>query len=197
MQQLNRKDEILEALIAQFQETGFSTEFTMSGIANRIDIGKSTIYEYFKNKDDMMQQAILRLINNLVDDALNVEGIEEMNFEEALKTQFRYILDVADRSRMMVEVMNRGNVKVLPTNLREEIKAKMEHVRDLLEQRFVLIFLKGVQENVLTADVSPARTLVVSSIIVGSIFRYANTDHSVDRDDFIEEVYQTIVKISS
>ena len=58
---MSRRDEILDAVISKFQEEGFSTDLTISQIANKVDIGKSTIYEYFKTKDDVFKEALLKI----------------------------------------------------------------------------------------------------------------------------------------
>lgn len=58
-----RRQEILMAACQEFQEHSVKS-VSMSDIAQRAQIGKSTIYEYFSSKDDLIRQAGLWLLNN-------------------------------------------------------------------------------------------------------------------------------------
>ncbi len=194
---MSRRDEILDAVISKFQEEGFSTDLTISQIANRVDIGKSTIYEYFKTKDDVFKEALLKISNSSIDEIINIDNIENMNFEKAFKVQFAKILEVSLKSKMVYQIFSKDFIHRMPVNIREELKDKMESTRDLLEKRFILIFIKGVTEKLLDIDPKPINNLVFSSLIVGAIFRYSNSNLDVPIDEFVEEIYKTILRLGN
>jgi len=194
---LSRKDEILAAVISKFEEEGFSTDLTISEIAKKVDIGKSTIYEYFKNKDDVFKEALLKISNESIDKIINIENIENMDFEEAFKIQFSKILEVSLKSRMVYQIFSKDFIHRMPETIREELKQKMEDTREVIEKRFVLIFIKGVGENLLNIDSNPTSNLVYSSLIVGAIFRYSNSDFDIPVADFVNEIYKTILKLAN
>jgi len=194
---LSRKDEILAAVISKFEEEGFSTDLTISEIAKKVDIGKSTIYEYFKNKDDVFKEALLKISNESIDKIINIENIENMDFEEAFKIQFSKILEVSLKSRMVYQIFSKDFIHRMPETIREELKQKMEDTREVIEKRFVVIFIKGVGENLLNIDSNPTSNLVYSSLIVGAIFRYSNSDFDIPVADFVNEIYKTILKLAN
>ena len=194
---MSRRDEILDAVISKFQEEGFSTDLTISQIAKQVDIGKSTIYEYFKTKDDVFKEALYKISNDNVEEIINIEGIEEMNFEEAFKTQFRLILEVSCRSRLIYEVFSKDFIHRMPVSIREELKQQMDDTREIIEKRFVLIFIKGVEENLLVISREPVNILVFSSLILGAILRYAGSDQEVPLNLFVDKIYDTILKLGN
>lgn len=51
-----RKTDILRAACCEFQDRGLQ-ETSMADIARRADIGKSTIYEYYPSKDELLREA--------------------------------------------------------------------------------------------------------------------------------------------
>jgi AcrR family transcriptional regulator len=194
---LSRKDEILAAVISKFEEEGFSTDLTISEIAKKVDIGKSTIYEYFKTKDDVFKEALLKISNESIDKIIDIENIENMDFEEAFKIQFSKILEVSLKSRMIYQIFSKDFIHRMPETIREELKQKMEDTRGIIEKRFILIFIKGVGENLLNIDPNPTSNLVYSSLIVGAIFRYSNSEFDIPVADFVNEIYKTILKLAN
>ncbi len=57
-EKLRKNQEIIEASIKVFSEKGFY-EATMHDIANAVEMGVGTLYQYFKSKDDLYYNAIL------------------------------------------------------------------------------------------------------------------------------------------
>ncbi|MBU1020569.1 MAG: TetR/AcrR family transcriptional regulator, partial [Firmicutes bacterium] len=123
---MSRKLEILEAVISKFEQEGFATDLTISDIANKADIGKSTIYEYFKTKDDMCKEAIFLIIQRSIDGIIMVENIDEMNFEQAFKAQLKNIYLASAKGRMTMQILSRNLDTKLPSEFEKELKSKME-----------------------------------------------------------------------
>lgn len=194
---MSRRDEILDAVISKFQEEGFSTDLTISQIAKSVDIGKSTIYEYFKTKDDVFKEALFKISKDNIEEVINLKGIEEMCFEEAFKTQLSMILDVSCKSRLIYQVFSKDFIHRMPVSIKEDLKQKMEDTREIIEQRFTLIFIKGVQENLLSITRDPLNTMVFSSLIVGAILRYSGSDQLIPLNQFVDKIYNTILKLGN
>ena len=194
---MSRRNEILDAVISKFQEEGFSTDLTISQIANIVDIGKSTIYEYFKTKDDVFKEALLKISNENIEEVLNIENIEEMSFEDAFKAQFSKILDVSCRSRLIYQIFSKDFIHRMPVAIREELRQKMEDARVIIEKRFILIFIKGVEGKLLNIDPNPTHNLVFSSLIVGAILRYSHDNQEISLNDFVDKIYETVLKLGN
>jgi len=194
---LNRKEEILEAVISRFQERGFTADITLSQIALQVDIGKSTIYEYFSNKDEVFKGALLKISQDSIEEILNINNIEEMNFEEAFKTQFSKLLEVSCKSKMTFQIFTEDLIHRMPITIKEELKRRMYEVKDIMEKRFALIILKGVNEKLITVEMNSMNQLIFSSLIVGSIIRYSNSDTEILLKDFVNTIYDITIKIGS
>ena len=194
---MSRRNEILDAVISKFQEEGFSTDLTISQIANIVDIGKSTIYEYFKTKDDVFKEALLKISNENIEEVLNIENIEEMSFEDAFKAQFSKILDVSCRSRLIYQIFSKDFIHRMPVSIREELKQMMDETRKTIEQRFVLIFYKGINEKLVNIESDPESNLVISSLVVGAIIRYSNSNQEVKLENFVDKIYDTVLKLGN
>ena len=194
---MSRKDEILEAVISKFQDEGFSTDLTISQIAHKVDIGKSTIYEYFKTKDDVFKEALLKISKESIEEVLNIENIEDLNFEEAFKAQFSKILEVSYNSKVAYQLFSKDFIHRMPSSIREELIAQMEETRVIIEKRFILIFIKGVGEKLINIEANPTSNIVFSSLIVGAIIRYSNSGIDVELDDFVDRIYETVIKLGN
>jgi len=194
---LSRKDEILDAVIANFQEEGFSTDLTISQIAKIVDIGKSTIYEYFKTKDDVFKEALLKISHSSIDEVLSIHGIEDMGFEKAFKIQFSKILEVSLKSKIIYQLFSKDFIHRMPVSIREELRQKMEETGEVIEKRFVLIFIKGVGEGLLKIDAEPINNIVFSSLIVGAILRFSHNLDKIPLNEFVDKIYETVLKLGN
>ncbi len=194
---MNRKDQIIEAVIKRFQEEGFSTDLTITEIARSVDIGKSTVYEYFKSKDDVIKEALLKMSELNSERIFSIEGIESMKFEEAFKLQLEILFEIASESRMMFEVFSKDFQNQLPAAIQEDLMIKMVEVKDLVEQRFVLIMIKGVTEGLISMDQDPISVNVMSGLVIGSMLRYSDSDTNLDIHKFVDRVYQAVLKIGN
>ena len=98
---------------------------------------------------------------------------------------------------MIYQIFSKDFIHRMPITIREELKQKMEDTREIIEKRFVLIFIKGVGENLLNIDPNPTSNLVYSSLIVGAIFRYSNSNFDIPVENFVNEIYETILKLAN
>lgn len=194
---MSRKEQIIEAVIDKFREEGFSTELTMTEIAKTVDIGKSTIYEYFKSKDDVIKNALIRMTDKGIDRIFNIENIETMKFDEAFKAQIIVLYQIACESRMMFEVFSNDFKSQLPQAIQEDLKCRMHEVKDLIEQRFIMIMIKGVREGIISMNQDPLAINVISGLVIGSMLRYSDTDIDLDLHDFVDKVYEAVVKLGN
>ncbi len=194
---MNRKDQILEAVVNKFREEGFSTDLTMTEIAKTVDIGKSTIYEYFKSKDDVIKCALIKMSEKSLDRLFNIENIEKMSFEDAFKSQIIILFQIASESRMMFEIFSNDFESQLPQAIKVEFVSKIHEVKTLIEQRFVMIMIKGVTEGIIAMSNDPLSINVISGLVIGSMIRYSDTDFKLDLYEFVDKVFEAVVKLGN
>ena len=195
---LARKDEILDALIAIFRKQGIESDFTMSQLAKEVNIGKSTIYEYFKTKDEVLQQAIIRVVDEAVDSIHNREVIEG-DFEKQFKSELYTLFNIAFNSRFLLNLITPGFKRQMKENHRREMTDKVQGISKFYKARFMSIFMKGVMENKLNPVLLEENNLVVTSMVIGSIMNLANANveiaDNLNVNEYISKVYVAIVKL--
>ena len=196
-----RKDEILDALVDIFRQKGVGSDFTISELARKVNIGKSTIYEYFSTKDDILKEAIGRVIGTSIERIFDRNSIEGHTFEEAFKSEMRFLFDLAKSSRFLIGLITPELRRSMPANHQEDFKEQMQNVAKYYEKRFVDIFTKGIEEGIFNQENVAINTMLISSLVTGSIIRYANADSAVTEalniEEYIDALHQATIKLSN
>lgn len=199
MLNLSRRVQIIEAVIDIFKENGVSTEFTMSELASKLEIGKSTIYEYFKTKDEILSSAILYMIENSIERLLLRSENAQGDFEESLKSELRYMFLLAKESHVLVSALAPRMKGSLSAECREEISNNINKIRDFYQEKFTSIFVKGYEEGVFSRVGNEYDVAVISGMISGSVVmmsnKYMNTFDHLDLNTYIDKVYDTVLMI--
>lgn len=198
---MSRREEILDALIDIFRSEGVGADFTISQLAARVDIGKSTIYEYFKTKEDIMSSALCRVFDESINAIFTRKIDESKSFEETYKEELLYLFSVAKDSQFLFNFLTPKFMKSFPDSTRMELKLRMKDVTVHYEKKFVDIFMKGVAEKIISEENSLINGILISSLVTGSIMRFANANvqvtNEVDLHDYIDALYKASVKIAN
>jgi len=192
---MSRKDQIINALIDRFSQEGFNIDFTMSELANDVNIGKSTIYEYFSNKDEVLKEALITYVHQIIADIHVVKNLDDYTFEEAFKAQLKALFEAGFKSRTVMETFTPRFMKNLPDEVRVDIKKNMEISREIISKRFVSFFEKGIREGILNLENSLNNAIVVRSLIVGAVMNFSDPDVLYDTNQAVDEVYQAMLKL--
>lgn len=195
-----RKDEILDALIEIFRSEGISHDFTISQLAKKADIGKSTIYEYFKTKNEILRQAICRVVDTSID-VLKNHTIVDGNFESHFKGELKNVLNAALNSRFLFNLVSPSFGKMFPEEHKEDMREKMKDVTEYYNTRFAQIFGKGVEEGLLNPELLLDNQMIVTSLVTGSIFRLVNVNQALSKDlnidEYVDKIYNVVLKITN
>jgi hypothetical protein len=134
---------------------------------------------------------------NNTDRIIKIEDIENMKFEEAFKIQLKVLFKIASESRMMFEVFSKDFQNQLPPAIQGELMIKMQEVKVLVEQRFILIMIKGVTEGLIKVDEDPLSINVISGLVVGSMLRFSDSETDLDLEKFVDKVYEALLKVAN
>jgi AcrR family transcriptional regulator len=94
-EQQRRRKEIFDASAHLFLDNGFH-ETTMRDIADAAGIGKSTLYDYFKSKDDIMISYFeneLQLITDRAHEIMNQEQNVVEKLRKIMQMHLEYLVD--------------------------------------------------------------------------------------------------------
>ena len=196
---MSRKEEILDAVIEIFQNRGIQANFTISELARNVDIGKSTIYEYFTTKEEIITEAIFKVIESSIALITNRSLSAEDMFEQAFKKEVKHVLQIAKSSSYVFEFMTpdfKGNLK---EKFDGEFANRMKDIALDYQNLFIEIIGKGVQEGILQNDQLPLKGMIFASLLTGSITRIGNFNieetKTMDLDEYVNEMYLTTIKI--
>lgn len=91
------KDKICQAVVKTYNEKGIEG-LTIKTVALAAGIGKSTVYEYFSSKEEMIAEAIIYSANYFIDDFYNKEWNQsDLSFEETLKSSIAYFMKAMEK----------------------------------------------------------------------------------------------------
>ena len=162
-QQLRRRQEIFEAAVHLFLEKGFP-ETSMREIADAAGIGKSTLYDYFATKDDILisffeheLESINLRANNITQQDLPVEDklrmILEAHLEYLLANKNFYL-------RLTIEAQR------LPLQSQQHIQASRHAYQDLICR----LIEQGITEGVFRPVNPPLTMRIMLSALTPVVF---------------------------
>jgi AcrR family transcriptional regulator len=196
---MSRKDEIIVALIEIINEKGLSADFTISQLAKKVDIGKSTIYEYFDTKDEIFKEAIYTIFNESISSIMNREVDLDKTFETLFKDEMQFLFTLSDEKQYIMKMIQAEYKHNFPKLIKKELLEQFESLQHYYEERFRKIILKGFEENGFNSTNIIMDSLIISSLIAGSIQRYMNIrvpfPEDINIEDYIHEIYLTVLKI--
>ncbi len=158
-----KREKILEAAISVFAKKGTAKTKT-ADIAKAAQIGKGTIYEYFKSKDEIMMAAFYYVIKKAEDVvALRLAKITDpwekfvtylRVWREILQSEFK------DYMEIMLDFWAEG--------IRHKEKAATLSLKKIYDENRDM--LKSILDECVAQDkIHPVNTHVVSSLILGAL----------------------------
>jgi Transcriptional regulator len=130
-----------------FQEKGLG-KITMEDIANFIGKGKSTLYYYFKSKEDIFSAVLDMEINEII-----IEAIRQMSqcstFLEKLETFGRVKYDMTRKRKTLYATMERFTA---PEEMQQYYLIKSNvHLKYVQQEKIALlpVFLEAISQNII------------------------------------------------
>lgn len=192
---MSRKNEILNAVIETLKTKSFTGDFTLSSVAKEANIGKSTIYEYFSNKDQLLKAALFKFVESTIEDVTIDLNVDELSFEELFKTQMKKLLETANSARILIDSFRPRFQESFSEESRIEMKEVMLKVRKQIEERFASYFQKGMQEGILQPQQTIENMFTIPSMTIGSIIMYTDPMSKTNIDVIVDSLYKAIIKL--
>ena len=192
---MSRRDQIIQAVITKFKENNISASISLTSIAQEVNIGKSTIYEYFSSKEDLFKAALFTFLEETVEKVTLDEDISEYTFEEVFKKQMKQLLEAASQTRLIIESLQPRFISQFSDESRDEMKLTMEGIRDKIRARFIVFFEKGINEGIVTPSIDITDGYIVTSLVVGTIITYTDPNMTIEIDIIVNKLYDSIIKL--
>ncbi len=187
------KDKILSAVLSHIKEGDNLEQITISKIANEAEIGKSTVYEHFSSKEDM----ILETYHFLLDEYDHILSADSnfTDFKGAFIEQIKRVLFVMkDAKIIMNAIMNFDQESFLSYG--KQLESCTNDIRDKMRVRFEIIIRMGITEGIIKPKPPrPHIGKVIQAIISGLLFQYVNGAIDIEENDLFELIYENTLGI--
>lgn len=178
-EKFQKRTDILASARALFKENGFHNT-KMEDIAQKAGVGKGTLYEYFKNKQEIFDETCIEYVELIL---LRVEEICSMNisFNEKLQILFK------KKKSSLYEDFDKSPIDYIMSykNIISEkvVKRIFEHVLDM-NKIMIEIINQGKEEGVVRKDI-PSE--IIACFVVGTLGEYLNLKMYKQENDFNDE----------
>lgn len=138
---INRKQDIIKAATQSFSSFGYKAT-TMDQVARLANVGKGTIYTFFKNKEELFNDIITTLIDDMENEAIQAISSEKSfkeNLHDALYKMLEFRLEHQLTIKLFEEDRDFGTpivqdgMKKLESSILTFIKEKIEKAIDKKE----------------------------------------------------------------
>lgn len=187
-----KKENILSVAIDLLSNIDNNQKFTLSNIASECGIGKSTLYEYFENKTQIVEEALVWMMET-ESEALLKPLDNTQSFKETLMAYLQRVLNFTKERHQIQTIVNHYEVVTLPQNIKLKIMAKMHEIFKLSEKRFDAVLTLGLNEGVIKDGIKEARKNAIKSMIFGGILAINQPFNEWDSSIMIEELYESII----
>jgi len=191
-----KKELIYDEVLSMLNDRVDYKSITLSEVARRCDMGKSTIYEYFKSKDEMVFNSIIFYLNKMI--KFFSSSFQITTFRTSLKTFLKAVIITMKANYWMV--MPWTFTDFYAPFLSEEdsdiITNTLYKCREVVFSLFSEICEKGEDEETLFEYSESALNFAFNGVIgslseeVDSNFDFENQDSI----DFINNLCSSVVK---
>lgn len=189
------KDKLFQTLVNYVKRGEDLGHVSISKIAQDADIGKSTVYEYFTSKDEMIVETYRYLLKHY--ESILFHDLEVMDFKGALLEELKRTLMVMKDARSVMEViMNQSHHQTLRIDIM--LKPEIQAIQKAMEKRFSHIMYLGVVEGIFPVkEPKKTTTYVIRALITGLMFQYINDELDMTEDELLHLIYDEIVRTIS
>ncbi len=189
-----KKQQIINKTIQLLKTTSSTKDLTLSNIASLCDIGKSTIYDYFDNKDQLIYSSIDYLFKSLINE-VNELDISCLNLKESFYSLIKLLINKNKENKMIIyNLFLQKNI--INESLKEQFKELQKEVVECLEKKFYLILLKMISEqNLDISKINKINVAFYASFIIGNIIMHDLHLLECSEEEFYDNFYELFVKL--
>ena len=174
-------------------DDGKSGSLKVADIAKAAGIGKSTVYEYFKDKDHAVVSAITSYCENIIK-KYDESDLLKLDFDGAFKGICSNMMEVADDygENLMNVITRLGSMNI------ESVRMVVQNIQQRYMKNMLLIMDKGKAEGKIKPDVDMLDMRFASEFLtlaIGSYFRIPEYSQMYERDEYIARTKVAFLKL--
>lgn len=195
---MSRKQEVIDVLLEKIKDGGLNVDFTISELAKAVDIGKSTIYEYFNTKEEIIDAAFNQIIDETVKELLGYQMPEDASFESAFKGMLNTMFSLGTNHSYLMRFIQLEYQESAPSRVKPQMLDQIKVLRDRYEKHFTDIMMLGVKEGTLKIDYDMKKAFMIQAVVTGGIMRFLNckVDNLVSAEEAVEAIYEAVLMVA-
>jgi AcrR family transcriptional regulator len=193
---IDKKHLIFEAVIQLIRENGFNSSIKISDIANRANIGKGTVYEYFNTKEELMTETILYIIDENKKFIINYDEVNKIDVQKILENLIKRIL------KTNLNIFSIFAYKDISNFFNQDfqliITKKLNQLNSETFDYFKAIIEKGISEKIFSPSYTPFEVEITLNTITMSCMNFVKHKHEnqqVNEAEFISNLIKMIMKM--
>lgn len=191
-----KKELIYEEVLSMLNDRVDYKSITLSELAKRCGMGKSTIYEYFTSKDEMVFNSIIFYLNRMV--KFFSAGFKITTFRASLKTFIKAVIITMKANYWMVMPWTflDNYAPFLNEEDADTITEMLYKCKEVILSLFTSICEKGEEEGVLFKIDDLSINFAYNGII-GSLTEEIDNEYNLEDEEsklFIEDLCSCVVK---
>ncbi len=187
------KEKLLHTLVGYIKKGEDIEKVALSKIAHDAEIGKSTVYEYFESKEQMIIETYRYLLKHY--ENILLADLEAMDFKGALFEELsRTLLVLKDARTLMEAIMRVPHHQELRIDI--ALKDEIQAIQKSMEQRFANIMYLGAVEGIYPYREPQKETpYVIRAIISGLLFQFMNDEMDMTEEELLNLIYREIIRL--
>lgn len=178
-----RKEDITQKAMSVFIEKGYYNT-NLIDIAKKCGIGRTTLYRYFKNKDDIFQYALIKITRSIKDEFKKVMELKDVSFIDKIKILISRLVTEYKKGNMIVAlidywlIMRRENNPIL-----SRIHGNIQEIRNAFKQ----LLNEGIKSKEIRALDKEKMTITLYALLE-SLVLHLSYDNAESIDDHLKTV---------
>lgn len=167
---IGKREQILQAAIIIFASKGFFNA-KVEEIAVEAKVGKGTVYEYFKSKQDLFEEMV-KYIHNLYFETLMVDVSNRDTFREKmqylLECHLKFVVENKEMARVLLSErpsLDEGFTKWVLNKEKSRLLFMQNHVKEAISRGEI----RDIDPGLLSKVVTGVMTYIGNSMIVGDV----------------------------
>lgn len=184
---VDRRQMILDGATKAFTQFGYKAT-TMDLVAKHANVGKGTIYTFFKNKEELFDEIFTSLLSEMrkiADEAMD----EEKSFSENLHLALFAILEFRKNHQLTIKIFQE-NAKLGTSAVKEMIEK--------MEQMIIRYIKTKVKEAIDKGDIKPCdpelTAFVMVKLYIALIFDWEKRYEPLTKEEVAESLELYVLK---
>lgn len=178
-----KKTAIKQVILDAIRNDEDLSKLSMAQISSRSSIPKSTIYEYYKSKNALLDEIFFDVVHDYILEIKSLP-IESLDFEHSFKLMLKKLYEVSIKTSVLfIETIHHGAQKINQNCL--------ESYRNVVEEKFFEIFHKLQRKDLVQ------ERFMITSMIVGSTMILLQSQEKISCEQSSELIYQSVLKLLS